>query len=170
MGRNNTQLAGWLFADLLLALVIVFIGSEVRHHRTDIALPNQSKTATPSPSATRKEVGRLENKPRDSSPIQANVLAIANGSASEFASFKSLFSKEPLLAKLDRDARYASVVEVFSWTPASDLGPGNSSSERICGWLKKRGGLTNARTVCQAYIKTSLKKDKVFVRLFLVAK
>ena len=175
MRKTSSQMAGWLFADLLLALVIVFIGSEVRHHRTDILAPNQTQQATPSPSATRKLDGKLDPEFKDipknsEKAIAVNEDLIIKGSQEELAQMWNRVLANPTVRQLDQDARYAAVVEVFSWDSTPNLSKGMNSSKKICEWFKLQQGIFDNDTICVPYFKKTSSGNQIELRLFLVAK
>ena len=158
-------MAGWLFADVLLALLIVFLGSEVRHRHV-VAQPQ----VTPNPVKSRVKAGVLDPRWVDVIVSGLNQTAINSHSKGELNVLAAKLRRNRTWAALDRNSRFAPVVEVFSSARNTSIDAAVATSKIVSRYLKSRGGIIDTETVAATYFDGSLDPGQIRIRLFLVAK
>lgn len=124
VGRT-VLLAGWLFADLLLLLLVIALGSlpkEERHKPPNPSpTPSETATASPSQSAQVAEQGLV---------LKPCSFTVKTGSA---ASVRGQFTKQ--LRSAGVDGRTAGFVLSFGTAP--EPGPGQAAAERVNSVITK---------------------------------
>jgi hypothetical protein len=157
--------AGWLFADVLIVLFVVFMGSEVRHSRVE--------AATPSPSASSQinKVGVLEKEAQkfvlngvDQEGIRANDPKALNN-------LKSLIEDDKTYQNLSNTNRYSPVVLVFSHFKNPDTSLASETSKAACKLSASlKGSIFDDISICRTFIDGELDYGQVRFEVFLVAK
>ncbi|MHB9858278.1 hypothetical protein [Streptomyces sp. YIM S03343] len=120
---RTVLLAGWLFADLLLLLLVIALGSLPREDRTDVSAtstPSRSGTVSPSPSE-RAERGLV---------LKPCSFTVATGSAGSVTRQISGQLKKAGVA--NRTAGF-----VLSFGTAPDPGPGQAAAEKVNSQITK---------------------------------
>lgn len=157
--------AGWLFADVLIVLFVVFMGSEVRHSRVE--------AATPSPSASPEidKVGVLEADPKEILIEGVDQRGLRSGSQDALDALRILLSENPGIGELSDSQRYSPITLVFSHYKGQDTSLGTKTSEETCREIL---ALTNSffdeNTRCETYFDGGLEYGQVMLKVFLVAK
>ena len=111
-------LAGWLFADLLLLLLVIALGSLPREERTGASstpTPSPSGSADPSPSARQAERGLV---------LKPCSFTVRTGGADSVK--KQLGSQLRKAGVANRTAGF-----VLSFGTAPDPGPGQAAAEKV---------------------------------------
>jgi hypothetical protein len=155
--------AGWLFADVLIVLFVVFMGSEVRHSRVEAATPSQSA----SPEVNK--VGVLEEQAQTFVLNGVDQRGVVAGDADAVAALKSLIEQDSTYQSLS--GRYSPVVLVFSHYRNPDTNLGSSTSVAACD-LKASLNETifDEKSICRTFIDGKLEYGQVRFEIFLVAK
>ncbi|MER6025689.1 hypothetical protein [Streptomyces sp. NPDC001851] len=113
-GGRTMLLAGWLFADLLLLLLVIALGSLPREHRTG-ATPKPGTPSSPPPSTQPAERGLV---------LKPCSFTVRTGSA---GSVRKQFGAQLRGAGVaDRTAGF-----VLSFGTAPDPGPGQEAADRV---------------------------------------
>ena len=155
--------AGWLFADVLIVLFVVFMGSEVRHSRVE--------AATPSPSASPEvnKVGVLEEQAQTFVLNGVDQRGVVAGDADAVAALKSLIEQDSKYQSLS--GRYSPVVLVFSHYRNPDTNLGSSTSVAACDLKASLNGtIFDEKSICRTFIDGKLEYGQVRFEIFLVAK
>ncbi|WP_046259380.1 hypothetical protein [Streptomyces sp. WM6386] len=120
---RTVLLAGWLFADLLLLLFVIALGSLPKQERPDPPgpSPTPSETASPSESAQVAEQGLV---------LKPCSFTVKTGSA---ASVRGQFTEQ--LRSAGVDGRTAGFVLSFGTAP--EPGPGQAAAERVNSVITK---------------------------------
>jgi len=163
---SSMSFAGWLFADVLIVLFVVFMGSEVRHSRVD--------AATPSPSASSQinKVGVLEPDPREIFIDGVDQRGLRSGKQKSVDGLIELMRENATVQELSdtTDRRYSPITLVFSHYKGQDTSLGTKTSEVVC---KEIISLTNSffdeNTRCETYFDGGLEYGQVKLKVFLVA-
>lgn len=160
---NAMSFAGWLFADVLIVLFVVFMGSEVRHSRVE--------AATPSPSASSEinKVGVLEKKAKvfTLSGVDQRGIRAKNSDAS--AALKTLIEQDKTYQNLSN--RYSPVVLVFSHYKNPDTSLASKTSEAACELSTSlKNSIFDEESICRTFIDGKLEYGQVRFEVFLVAK
>jgi hypothetical protein len=114
-------LAGWLFADLLLLLLVIALGSLPREERAGTATP----TETPEPTRTAEASPSESARPAEQGLVlKPCSFTVKTGSA---ASVRGQFAAQ--LRSAGVDGRTAGFVLSFGTAP--DPGPGQKAAERV---------------------------------------
>lgn len=161
--------AGWLFADVLIVLFVVFMGSEVRHSRVE--------AATPSPSASPEvdKVGVLEADPKEILIEGVDQRGLRSGSQGALDALRILLSENPRISELSDpnpdSRRYSPITLVFSHYKGQDTSLGTKTSEETCREIL---ALTNSffdeNTRCETYFDGGLEYGQIMLKVFVVAK
>ena len=157
--------AGWLFADVLIVLFVVFMGSEVRHSRVE--------AATPSPSASPEidKVGVLEKQPQEFVLNGVDQRGVVAGDEQSLASFKSLIENDATYQDLSKSQRYSPVVLIFSHYKNPDATLGDLTSSAACDLRSSlTGTIFDDESICRTFIDGKLDYGQVRFEIFLVAK
>lgn len=157
--------AGWLFADVLIVLFVVFMGSEVRHSRVE--------AATPSPSALPEidKVGVLEKQPQKFVLNGVDQRGVVAGDDTALASLKLLIEKDAIYKGLSKSKRYSPVVLVFSHYEKPDATLGDLTSKATCDLRSTlTGTIFDEASICRTFIDGNLVYGQVRFEIFLVAK
>lgn len=137
-------LAGWLFADLLLALVIIMLGSMVGPSATagtettpsptpsptsTLALASPSPNASPSPTPTASELPGISQKP------QVLEFAVNTAALRSSASARAELGRRIRDATQEFNGKRAGIVLIWGYDPS--LGIGVSTAETVKPLLRK---------------------------------
>ena len=162
---NAMSFAGWLFADVLIVLFVIFMGSEVRHSRVEAATP------TPSASSEINKVGVLEKDYQEFVLNGVDQRGVVAGDADALNALKSLIEQDSKYQDLSATRRYSPVVLVFSHYKRPDATLGSSTSMAACE-LKSSliGTIFDEDSVCRTFIDGELQYGQVRFEVFLVAK
>ena len=162
---SSMSFAGWLFADVLIVLFVVFMGSEVRHSRAEAA------TTSSSASSEINKVGVLEKEVQEfvlNGVDQRGVVA-ADGDA--LTALKSLIEQDATYQDLSETRRYSPVVLVFSHYKSPDATLGDLTSVAACNLRSSlTGTIFDEESICRTFIDGKLKYGQVRFEFFLVAK
>jgi hypothetical protein len=159
--------AGWLFADVLIVLFVVFMGSEVRHSRVE--------AATPSPSASSEinKVGVLEPDPKEILIDGVDQRGLRSGKQQSVDGLTRLISENSKVQELSdpESRRYSPITLVFSHYKRPDTSLGTKTSEVVCAEiLSLTNSFFDANTRCETYFDGGLEYGQVKLKVFLVAK
>ena len=162
---NAISFAGWLFADVLIVLFVIFMGSEVRHSRVE--------AATPSPSASSEviKIGVLEQDPTEILIEGVDQRGVRSGNSGALKELTGLLEENPELKKLSDPPRYSPITLVFSHYKGQDTSLGTETSVEVCkGVLALSKSIHDKNTRCETYFDGSLDYGQVKLKIFLVAK
>ena len=159
---SSMSFAGWLFADVLIVLFVVFIGSEVRHSRV------QADTASPNSSSEVVKVGVLEPKPIEILINDVDQRGVRSGNSASIEELRNLLAQNPKLIKLSK--RYSPITLVFSHYNGQDTSLGTKTSVEVCkGVIALNSSIHDGNTRCETYFDGSLAYGQVKLKIFLVA-
>lgn len=157
--------AGWLFADVLIVLFVVFMGSEVRHSRVEAATPSSSS------SSEIDKVGVLEKKAEIFTLNGVDQRGIRANDANASIALKSLIEQDATYQNLSSTNRYSPVVLVFSHYKNPDTTLANLTSVEACKLsISLNGSIFDNETICRTFIDGKLEYGQVRFEVFLVAK
>lgn len=157
--------AGWLFADVLIVLFVVFMGSEVRHSRVEAATPSSS-----APSEVNK-VGVLEKKTVEFLLNGVDQRGLLVGQELAFSALKALIEDNEDYRTLSNKQRYSPVVLVFSHYSSPDTSLGTVTSQKACELKTSiEDSIFDEETVCRTFFDGKLEYGQVRFEVFLVAK
>lgn len=162
--------AGWLFADVLIVLFVVFMGSEVRHSRVEAATPSSSS------SPEIDKVGVLEADPREILIEGVDQIGLRSGKQESLDGLNLLLTENSELRELsDPDPnfrRYSPITLVFSNNnKGQDNSLGTKTSEVACeAILELNNSFFDKNTRCETYFDGGLQYGEITLKVFLVAK
>ena len=162
---SSMSFAGWLFADVLIVLFVVFIGSEVRHSRAEI------DASSPGETQQFDKLGVLETVPVEFTLNGVDQQGINSRSSKAAQELKLLIENDPLFQKLSNTNRYSPVTLVFSHFKNPDINFGTITSQRAC---ELRTSLSKSifddATACRTFVDGKFNYGQVRFEIFLVAK
>jgi hypothetical protein len=161
--RSPAFMTGWLFADMLLALLVVFIGSEVRHVHISKSI------AEPTNREVVKE-GVLDKEFIDITINGIDRSGVVNKDAEAIDQLFEILNSDNTYLSLVNNDRYVALVEVFTWAPAGDVGYASLTSKALCEVIGTNGPPIDFDTSCQEFHDLSAKTGDIKLRMFLVAK
>jgi hypothetical protein len=159
-------MAGWLFADVLLAMFVVAIGSQVRPETPPISTPSVSSEDSSSSSS---ETGELEKDFKDITVTVSNREELLTASRSGSSDFELALQDNNDYVTLIENSREAAIVEVFSWVPSRNYSFATKTSEAVCRHLENVSDILPSDAQCISYFDGKLAKGTVKLRLFLWA-
>lgn len=93
--RDTAMLSGWVFADLLLALAVIFLASSNNSVAFNLH-PARTPIVTPSPTPAPTQIPHLETT-YQSITITVNTTALLNNDPQTVANFQQQMVEQPLL-------------------------------------------------------------------------
>jgi len=103
---------GWIFADLLLGLVVVLLASQV-------IMPKKPVADTPKPSPPVKTLATMEKKP-DSVVLSVNARGLLSNNKGAVSQLRR--SIRDKTADLRKQKREAAMVLIWGWAPNTGVG------------------------------------------------
>lgn len=119
---------GWIFADLLLGLVVVLLASQV-------VVPKKPVATTPKPTPTVKTLATMEKKPRELL-LRVDADGLLSNDKRAIKRFRQTLRNET--ADLRKDKREVAMVLIWGWAP--ETGTGQRIASKAASHLKDGTG------------------------------